>query len=362
MSEIQYTCPSCGGTVSFDPKEEKLHCPFCGQTQAIEDLNKPLVQEELDLEAFLDRFDDAPTEELHLVHCPACGGETSFGANIESGACDFCGTALVVSGETQKALKPQYVLPFKIASSDAENYFKNWLKKRWFAPNTLSRLARVEEALKGIYYPYWTYDAQTNTWYQGLRGDNYTVQVQSKDSEGNTVTRTETRIRWSPRIGDVERFFDDLLVPGSASLPEKLSSQLQDWNLEDLVDYNPAVLSGFKSESYSVNLREGFEKAKKKMDAQIQQDIRKDIGGDHQKITQFKVQYSELSFKYIQLPLWTLLYKFGKKYYRVIINGQNGKMSGERPYSVLKILFFSLAILALGTAAYFLINYLNQGS
>jgi len=37
------------------------------------------------------------------------------------------------------------------------------------------------------------------------------------------------------------------------------------------------------------------------------------------------------------LPLWTAAFTFKGKTYRFVVNGRNGKIRGERPYSIIKI-------------------------
>lgn len=358
MNEIVYRCPQCGGNVSFDPGQQALACPYCKHVSPIADLKRAERRVELDFEAALARFDALAVEELRIVSCSACGGETTLAPNVESGACDFCGTAIVAVGPTTKAMKPQYLLPFTVAAADAERNFRAWLKKRWFAPGELKKLARVDEPLKGIYFPFWTYDADTFTRYVGERGVHYTVETTRRNSDGQDETVTEVRTEWYPVAGSVGRAFAELLVPASASLPERLTSRLRDWDLSQAVEYNPAVLSGFKSESYSKDLRGGFEDAKDQMRPVIESDVRMDIGGDEQRIFSMDTQYADVTFKYLQLPVWSLMYRFRKKFFAVLVNGQNGEVTGQRPYSAAKITAAVLFVLGLvGAGVYLYYRY-----
>jgi DNA-directed RNA polymerase subunit RPC12/RpoP len=355
MSETVYRCPQCGGNVQFNPGQQALSCPYCSHNIQIENLRKPAFQREIDFLSALETFESLSTEELRVVKCQACGAETTFTANADSGPCDFCGTAIVATGPTAKAMKPQYLLPFKVTMDQAEAAFRTWLKKRWFAPSALKKLARIEDTLKGIYFPYWTYDAETETRYTGERGEHYQVEVREKDSNGNEVVRTETRTRWFPVAGTVSRFFDDILVPASRSLPEELTTFLASWELKDLVEYHPALLSGFKSESYSVGLKDGFGTAQGVMEDQIGVDVRHAIGGDEQRVHSMQTRYWDITFKYIQLPVWSLTYRFKQKFYQVVVNGQTAEVAGKRPWSVLKILLavaIGLAVVAAGVIVY----------
>lgn len=73
------------------------------------------------------------------------------------------------------------------------------------------------------------------------------------------------------------------------------------------------------------------------MDRTISRDVKFDIGGDKQQIHEIKTQMRDVTFKHVLLPVWTAAYKFRGKTYRFVVNGQTGRVEGERPYSTVKI-------------------------
>lgn len=263
--------------------------------------------------------------------------------------CPFCGTHLENQPETVAGmLPPESLLPFYIDLRTARAAFDKWLHGLWFAPSALKKLALLGQ-INGVYVPYWTYDAMTYTRYRGQRGDNYTVTetYSERDASGNLVqrTRTVTRIRWTPVRGQVDCFFDDVLVCGSKSLPQKLILGLEPWNTKELEPYKSDFLSGFRTERYVIGLGEGFNLAKQRMEPIILNQIRADIGGDHQRIEWKNTQYLGVTFKHCLLPVWVAHYRFQEKLFHILINGRTGKVSGERPYSWVKIISLILVIL-----------------
>jgi hypothetical protein len=165
---------------------------------------------------------------------------------------------------------------------------------------------------------------------------------------GRRVRRTVmvTKVRWTPVSGRVSHFFDDVLVGASTTLPRTITDRLRPWNLNGLVPFNNAYLSGFESEVYQVRLDDGFNRAVQIMDATIRGDIARDIGGDLQRIHHLDTRHDQITYKHILLPIWSSAFTFGDKTYRFVVNGQSGKVQGERPYSPWKITVAVIAALA----------------
>ena len=202
--------------------------------------------------------------------------------------------------------------------------------------------------------PYWTYDSNTVTHYSAMRGVYYYVTESYTNSEGKAQTRQVQRTNWFPASGTVYNKFDDVLVVSSKSLPENLTNDLEPWDLKELSAYNDKFLTGFITESYQVDLKSGFEKAKSKMQSVIQSAVISDIGGDVQQVSSLNSSYNDIKFKHILLPVWLSSYKYKNKVFRFLINARTGEVQGERPYSALKITLLVISILiSVGIIIYF---------
>ena len=85
----------------------------------------------------------------------------------------------------------------------------------------------------------------------------------------------------------------------------------------------------------------------------IQNDARRDIGGDEQRIEQIRTEYSNETFKHVLLPIWSAAYRYNGKSFRFVVNGQSGRVMGERPYSAWKIAAAVIAaLIAMAVALY----------
>ena len=77
----------------------------------------------------------------------------------------------------------------------------------------------------------------------------------------------------------------------------------------------------------------------------IDDGIRQQIGGDDQRIDKMHIVHNDISFKHILLPIWISAYQYKKNTYHFIINGRNGDVQGQRPYSAIKIAFAIFAVI-----------------
>jgi len=359
-NQDEIICKNCAGKLKFAPGTTNLKCEFCGTENVIE-IDRNAIREatqEIDFLSFINKQTTTePMKEVVTVKCGSCGAETTFNPNVVSSECDFCGSPMVAKqGENHSVIQPKALLPFKIDNKQSVELFKKWIKGLWWAPNALKHRAKQTGKLNGLYIPYWTYDSRTDTAYRGERGDDYQVQEEYKNSEGKRETRTVTKTRWTSVGGRVRDIFDDVMVVASKSLPVKYMDKLEPWNLNELLPYEDKFLTGFKTETYQVDVKDGFEVAKGKMEVIIDQTIRRDIGGDHQRIISKNVQYNNITFKHILLPIWISAYKYNQKSFRFMVNGQTGEVQGERPYSWIKITLAILAAIAAIAIIYVIAN------
>jgi DNA-directed RNA polymerase subunit RPC12/RpoP len=371
-----FPCASCGAKFSFAPGTKSLKCPYCGAANEIADTDDSV--EELDLEAWLDKLvAEHETHAQEQIKCSNCSAEQTLPANLYASACSFCGTPITSKSYAQRLIKPKSLVPFKVTKLQAQDKWRAWIKGMWMAPSALKQFAQSDGGIKGMYIPYWTFDANTYSRYTGARGDNYSESYETTNSNGERVTQTRTQTRWTNVSGTVSFFHDDVLVPASATysaggkttvttqsaqarqalaqisggfgsaLMGAFSNQLRTWNTKELVPYQEEYITGFQAEAYQVGLKEGFAQGRQIIDAKVRSLVERDIGGDHQRVSSLNTDYTHLTFKHILLPVWMSAYIFKGKTYRFMVNGQTGEVQGESPKSGWKIFFLVAGILVL---------------
>ena len=346
--EHRFPCDACGGDMRFDPGGDRMVCDHCGNVEALGAAGTSGIREIDIREGLATVASDAISEETRVLSCPNCGAQVEFDPAIHSAECPFCATPVVTDTGTNRHIKPAALLPFGLEEAQAHDAMNGWLGSLWFAPNGLQKYARKGRKMSGIYVPYWTFDAQTESVYAGQRGDTYFV-TQTVMRDGKPVRVQVPKIRWTRRRGRVRRFFDDVTVLASRSLPKAHTDALEPWDMSGLAPYAPQYLAGFRAEAYQVQLEEGLTEARARMDAVIARDIRMDIGGDRQRIDRVETKLSGVTFKHVLLPVWIAAYRYRDRSFRFVVNGQTGRVQGERPYSAWKIAF--AVILALIVAA-----------
>ena len=353
--EHRFPCDQCGSDLRFDPDHGTLTCDHCGFQSPIEGhgLNLPAIKE-LDFRAALDKaLPQAEMGEIRVLTCPNCAALVEFDPDTHAAECPYCATPVVTDTGDQRQIKPRGLVPFHLEETTARAAMTEWLGRLWFAPNGLQQYARKGRKMTGIYVPYWTFDADTKSRYSGARGDAYYV-TRTVMRDGKRVQVRERRIRWTPKSGRVARFFDDVLVLASKALPRKYTDNLEPWDLSGLVPYQPQYLAGFRAEGYTVELNDGYTQARAYMDRVILRDVRFDIGGDEQRVHDIDTVVKDVTFKHVLLPVWLAAYKYRGKTYRFVVNGQSGKVQGERPWSAWKIAFaVILGLIAAGVVGYF---------
>ncbi|HTI51279.1 MAG TPA: hypothetical protein VL475_10020 [Planctomycetaceae bacterium] len=363
----KFPCPGCGAKLDFDPLQRALKCPYCGYAEQIDPTAESVRERDWE-EYWANANEHGATiaGRSSEVQCKACAAVVLLEDKVVTDKCPYCGNDLENRPVTAESMiLPEGILPFKIDLRRAKNAFREWVAGRWFAPGDLRHLADLGQ-FNGIYVPFWTFDSMTYTHYTGQRGDNYQEMetyvdqetYTETDGQGNTVTRTRpvtktrmvTRIRWSSASGDVEEFFDDVLVCASKSIPDDLMQELSPWDKHNYEPFRPEFLAGFQTERYTVGLEPGFGIARGIMDTGIRRLCCQDIGGDHQQLSTVDTQHTAITFKHVLQPVWLAPYRYRDKLYRIAVNARTGEVVGTRPYSFRKIALVILVVLGIVAA------------
>lgn len=347
-SELKKSCINCGAGLKYAPGTTDLNCEYCGHKQAIPPAE--IGMEELELKKYLDEMgSQSHSEQITMLHCKNCGANQHIEENYKSLHCVYCSMPLIIEDTyNEDWILPGAVLPFQINQQKAHLIFKKWVDGLWFAPNKLKKAALDPENTKGLYSPFWTFDAQLYATYRGQRGDYYYVSVPYTTTvNGKTVSRTrrERRTRWSPASGNISGFVDDTLIKASKQRSGIIPKKVARWDLKKLKPFDSSFLAGFVTEKYTIPLKDGHLESNKEAKKIADRWARRDIGGDTQRISHLEMKLTDETFKHILVPVFISAYKFKEKRYNFFVNGQTGVLHGDRPYSFWKIFFLVVSII-----------------
>jgi hypothetical protein len=355
----KHPCAACGAQAEWNPAKQLLICPFCGTAAPfkVDPATGALVENDL-VKALRELPDEQRgwLTEKRTVQCQSCKAVSVFDPDRVGQNCEFCGSpALVDYKEIKAPIRPQSLLPFKVAESAVREQIHRWYASKWLAPNALKRRAMVD-LVHGIYIPYWTFDAKADCPWEAEAGHYYYTTETYRDSKGQMQTRQVQHVRWEPASGEVRHFFDDELVAGTHGISLRLLQGVEPFPTSELVPYDTAFLSGFVVEHYQVVLLEAAQNSEASMTRKLHDMCAAQIPGDTYRNLQIHPTFADRTFKHILVPVWLLTYNYGAKAYQVVVNGYTGRMSGQYPKSPWKIAF--LVLVAILIALFFLV--LNQ--
>lgn len=374
VDQKTFPCPQCGAQLNWDPTTGQAACEFCGYRQQIEaqqaarqaqEAQKAASIEEHDLMTFLQQsMQKKPLglgAETKSITCKNCGATVSVEPRIASTECAFCGSNMVFEQPANESLlRPESLVPLQIDRTNALKTYKDWLGKGWFRPGDLKKRAG-QARLYGVYLPFWTFDAQTHSDWRAQAGYYYYVtETYWTTQDGKQVQRTRQvrKIRWKPAWGHHDAFYDDVLVYATKSVDAGLLERIYPYDTTKLVAYDPGYLSGWEAEQYQIDLEKGWQVGREKIFAMEYDACGRLVPGDTYRDLSVNCSHAGITFKHVLLPLWISSYRYKKKLFRFLVNGQTGKIHGEKPISWAKVavaIFVGLILLAIfaGLVFYF---------
>ena len=344
MKETDRKCPECGGTMDYDPATGGLHCPYCDHTEEVPEKKTdkgPERAKELDFESAQLTGNCDWGIEHKTVTCKNCGAVSVYDALEVANECPYCGSNQVMEASDVDTLAPGGVVPFKITRESAGERFKKWLGKKLFCPRKAKQSAEAD-SFQGIYLPYWTFDTDTSTDYNAEYGKD---RKEQRGKEETTVTD------WYRTSGTYNEFIDDLLVCATDRHDRKILNAVEPFDTADNHAYKPEYLAGFAAERYSTGLKDAWKTGRSLINKKLENNIRSRIisqyNADHVRNIRMNTTFSDITYKYLLLPIWISSFSYNGKIYQFMVNGQSGKVGGESPISALRVLLAILLGLAI---------------
>ena len=80
------------------------------------------------------------------------------------------------------------------------------------------------------------------------------------------------------------------------------------------------------------------------MRAALEQLCAQQVPGDTHRNLRIYPTFSGKTFKHLLVPIWLLVYTFGRNPFQVVVNGYTGRIAGRYPYSPWKVAFLIVVV------------------
>ncbi len=327
MSELlEYECPACGGILEFDTDSQKLKCPYCDSMYDVDEYKKMMAEKEAVAEG-LENSINTESEEwndpnLLIYVCQSCGGEIIGDKTLGSTSCPFCGNNVVMTKQFTGALKPDYVIPFKLNKQMAKDALANHFKGKKLLNREFSSDNKLDE-VKGVYVPFWIYNVDAG-------GDATFTATKVKQWNDSKYHYTETSYYRVERAGVAS--YSGVPADASTKMSDNLMDSIEPYDYSQAVPFNSAYLAGFLADKYDVEAKDNMERVRRRVANSLAADLRRTVN-DYSSVSEEKknIAIKSATAKYALLPVWVLTTKWKDQTYTFAMNGQTGKFVGNLP-------------------------------
>ena len=336
-SVLAYTCPECGGSMLFNPKEGKMQCEYCDSLFTKEEVEKYFAEKEqkmADKDAGKDWGEDE--QDMKGYNCSSCGAELIADENTAVIRCPYCGNQTIAPVQFSGALKPDFVIPFAFEKKEAIKKYKEYYDGRFLLPKDFKVSSKIDE-IQGVYVPFWLFS--------GTADATGKYEAYDKKTEGKYEITDYYDTERAGKMG-----FTHVPADASVRMADDLMDSIEPYKFESLEQFTTAYLPGFMAEKFDVDEEDDKKRAEKRIEESIKQKMRETIDHTGFDTKEEHVNISINETRYALLPVWMLTTNWNGKKWTFAMNGQTGKFTGDLPVSGFK--------LALVSAATFVVTYL----
>ena len=340
------------GPLHFTGESGRLECDYCGSSFHVAEIEALYGEKEANAaeaeEATADGSDwdtsglsedwGADAGCIKAYCCPSCGAELLCDAATAATSCPYCGNPSVIPGQFSGALKPDFVLPFKLSKEDAIKALKKHYLKKPLLPSTFSKTNHLEK-IKGVYVPFWMYDGEASgsVQFHATTVHKYT----SGDYEITETSHYDVR-----RAGSIA--FEKIPVDASSKMPDDYMDSIEPYDYTELKPFSTAYLPGFLADKYDVSVEDSRDRADRRCAGSLVNALEKTVTGYAScNETARSIQLKRGKVHYALLPVWILNTRWEGKDFLFAMNGQTGKLVGNLPVSTKRVIGLFAAIVAL---------------
>ena len=357
-----YQCPSCTGPLHFSGASGRLECEYCDASYDVAEIEALYAEKEKNAAAAKqtakegsagqsvpsvdgsawdtsDFCEDwgAEGDGMRVYGCPSCGAQLICEESTAAASCPYCGNPTVVPGQFSGALRPDFIVPFKLSKEDAVKALKSHYKGKFFLPKSFTGENHVQE-IRGIYVPFWMFDGEAE-------GDAHYEAARSRTYRSGDYEITETKHYDVYRAGTVT--FEKVPVDASSKMPDGHMDSIEPYDYKELKPFSTAYLPGFLADKFDVTVEQSRQRADQRCEGTLASALRGTVKRyDLCVLRDSSVHLRRGKVHYALMPVWMLNTKWHGKDFLFAMNGQTGKLVGDLPVSWGKFwgLFAAIAV------------------
>lgn len=349
-----YQCPACTGPLHYSARSGKLECDYCGSSFDVAEIEALYARKEAEAAAAkqaadakaeaaqaakaeaaeaaaasggwdtsdLSRDWGAEADSLRVYSCPSCGAELICDQSTAATACPYCGNPAIVPGQFSGALRPDYILPFRLSKDDAVQALRAHYKGKPFLPRSFTSANHIEQ-IQGVYVPFWLFDG-------GAEGAASYRASNTNVYETGDYEITETRHYHVVRAGSLA--FEKIPVDASSKMPDDHMDSIEPFDYAQLRPFSTAYLPGYLADKYDVTIDDSRDRADTRCRETLAQALRDTVTGYGACVTEREdIALRRGKVHYALLPVWMLSTKWHGQDFLFAMNGQTGKLVGDLP-------------------------------
>lgn len=296
---------------------------------------------------------------LTLAGCWQCDGVFLLPQVHPLTACPYCGKSSLEKMDTDVdrpvyTQAPELMLPFVVPQTTLHMRLTEFAQKTWFAPADLTP-ENLEARLQTVYLPLWLVDADVQAQWQAEAGYDYQV-VSHKEKFQNGQWQTqevrETRVRWEPRLGTLNRHYDNKMAPALEE-QRQLEKTLGMYQLQGIRPYEAQNLQQAIVHLPNRPPADAWPEAREALKLAAIEECRQAAAADHIREFRWTADFRGQNWTQLLLPLYTTFYRDDENQVRMIyLHGQSGNLRGQRRASMRKARRWSVMIGSLATAIF----------
>ena len=333
---ITYKCPCCDAGLIFDGAEQLFKCEFCLSKFTEDELNATQSAQKAEEKA---RENESFNEQILEYRCSSCGAEVIADKNTAADFCYYCHNPIVLTDKVSGQLKPTKIIPFKFDKQAAKESLLRFVKKKWFVPKDYFSMENIDK-ISGVYYPFWVTDADTDS---AMRAIGKNVRTWRQGDYRYTETTTYAVYR----RGGIH--FEDITTSAISTEDKAMLEGILPYPIEDYQDFSMPYLQGYVAKKRDIDREALSDEVKTRMNGYARTILERTTNYDSISINDLDVAILSSHWEYSLMPIWILTYKKQHKKkpkkdktFVYAMNGSTGKVYGELPISIPKLILAAL--------------------